>query len=178
MENNKNSKLSILFVCTDDECISKALKLLKQEYNLDDITICKSKEEAYTLYLQSNFDIVLTNFLMSDEDGKKMVKKIREINEDQIFILISKFNKKKDLIKAIKLRIRYYIQYPIKKKELKEVFDSCIKRVSNRYEIKYVNSILQHYKLAVDNSTILSKADKKEELLMQMKSFAESQNTT
>jgi PAS domain S-box-containing protein len=161
MKNNKNIKLSILFVCNDDDCISQSLKFLKQEYDMDDIVICKSKEEAYTLYLQGNFDIVLTNFLLSDEDGKKMVKKIRKINEDQIFILISKFNKKKDLIKAIKLRIRYYIQYPIKKKELKEVFDSCIKRLSHRYEIKYVNSILQHYKLAVDNSTILSKADRK-----------------
>ncbi len=173
MRNNLNNKLSILFVCNDDTCITSILKLLKEEYKLDNIIVSKSKKEAYNIYKQSNFDIVLTNFLMSDDDGTKMVKKMRKINEDQIFVLVSKLDRKKDLVKAIKLRIRYYIQYPINKKEFKEIFDSCIKRISNKFEIKFVNSILQHYKIAVDNSTILSKADKKGRITYANKQFCQ-----
>lgn len=95
MKNNLNNKLSILFVCNDDTCITSISKLLKEQYQLDNIIVSKSKKEAYKLYKKSHFDIVLTNFLMSDDDGPKMVEKMRKINEDQIFVLVSKLDKKR-----------------------------------------------------------------------------------
>ncbi|RXK01286.1 hypothetical protein CRU98_02235 [Arcobacter sp. CECT 8986] len=158
---NKKNNLSILFVCDDKKTIDKIIKILNNKYNISNIIVTDSTSEALKLYKKMDFNIVITNFSMSNKEELKLIEKIRKIDIEQIFILISKFEKKKDLVKAIKLRIRYFIWFPVRKKEIIEVLDSCIKRISNKYEIKYVNSILEHYKLAVDNSTILSKADKK-----------------
>ncbi|AXX92878.1 hypothetical protein CPU12_03880 [Malaciobacter molluscorum LMG 25693] len=161
MHYKNNNNLSILFVCDDKKSIDKVIEILKKRYNISNIIITDCTKKAFKLYKKMDFNIVITNFSMVNKDELKLIKKIREIDFEQIFVLISKFKRKKDLVNAIKLRIRYFIWYPVQRKEIIEVFDSCIKRISNKYEIQYVNSILEHYKLAVDNSTILSKADKK-----------------
>ncbi|RXJ87298.1 HD domain-containing phosphohydrolase, partial [Arcobacter sp. CECT 8985] len=122
--------------------------------------IANSNKKALKLYKKIKFNIVLISSFSSSSNFFKIVKNIRKIDKQQIFMLFCDLKNKKDLIKAIKLRIRYFIWLPLKKEEILKTFDSCLQRIENKNEIKYVNSILEQYKLAVDNSTILSKTNK------------------
>lgn len=87
-------------------------------------------EEAYSIYLDEDIDVIITDIEMPILNGIELVKKIRAHNKEiPVFVLTSKSDLK-FLLEAIPLKLEEYILKPLD-------FDKLIKAV-NIYKKKYI----------------------------------------
>jgi len=154
------SNIKILYV-EDDKSIIEFVKIIFKKNKVFNVTYALNGEEGLELYMNNQFDLVITDMHMPILDGFGLIKNIRKINSKQIFMMITAAEDKADLIQAIQLRINYFIEKPIKPKKFKETLFECLEFIQQKQALKLSNTLLSQYKEAIDTSTILSKADLK-----------------
>ncbi|MGB5866670.1 MAG: response regulator, partial [Arcobacteraceae bacterium] len=154
------NKIKILYA-EDDKSIVEFIKILLKKYDFLETEFVSNGLEALTLYEKNKFDLVITDMIMPKLDGFELIKHIRTIDSEQIVMMITGLDNKEDLIKAIDLRVHYFIEKPIKPKRFKIIFEECIEQINNKHEAELSNLLLNQYKKAIDSSTILSKTDLK-----------------
>ena len=143
----------------DDKSIVAFMKVLFKKYDYLEIVFVSNGLEALSLYEKDKFDLVITDMIMPQLDGFELIKNIRTIDAEQIVMMITGLDNKEDLIKAIDLRVHYFIEKPINPKKFKNIFEECIDQINEKKEAKLANILLNQYKHAIDASTILSKTD-------------------
>ena len=67
--------------------------------------------------------------------------------------------------------MNFFVEKPIKLKKFSSVLQDAIRLVRQRDELKLSNALLSQYKQAIDESTILSKADTKGKITYVNKAF-------
>ena len=154
------NKLRILYAEDDITTIS-FVQVLFKKYDFIEVVFVKNGIEALSLYEKNKFDIVITDILMPSMDGFELIKSIQRIDSDQIFMLITGLEDREDLIRAIELKVHYFVAKPIDTKRFHKVFKDCLRTVNRKREAILSNMLLSQYKHAIDASTILSKTDKK-----------------
>jgi DNA-binding NtrC family response regulator len=88
-----------ILIVDDDRLFRKSvLKVLTDEGY--EITEAKSGKEGLNLINNNTFDIILSDYRMSDIDGIQMVNMIKEFNHSVIAILITAFDDSEILKKA------------------------------------------------------------------------------
>ena len=152
--------ISILYV-EDDKAIIEFIKIIFKKNNITNVKFAYNGEEGLSYYEEGSFDLVITDMHMPIMDGFTLIESIKKINPKQIFMMITGTEDKDDLIRAIQLRINYFIEKPIKPKKFKSVLIECFDFINQKKELKLSNTLLSQYKEAIDASTILSKSDKK-----------------
>ena len=155
-----NETIKILYA-EDDKSVIEFVKVLFKKNNIEDITYALNGKEALELYKKDKFDLVMTDMVMPIMDGFELIHKIKKIDKKQIFMMVSGLDNKEDLIKAIELRINFFIEKPIKPKKFKQLLQEAIELVNQKKEFSLSNTVLKQYKYAIDESTVLSKADPK-----------------
>ena len=151
-------KIKILYV-DDDRSIIEFIKIIFKKNNIINVTYAKDGEEGLSLYEKHQYDLVITDMHMPVMDGFELIKNIRKINPKQIFTMVTATDNKDDLVKAIQLRINYFIEKPIVPKEFMSVLLESFDLIKEKKELILSNILLKQYKHAIDKSTILSKAD-------------------
>jgi len=154
MEHN----VKILYV-EDQRSVQLFVNIIFEENNLKNVRYASNGKEALQLYNQDSFDIVITDMIMPEMDGFELIKEIRQINPDQIIIMVTGLEQKEDFIRAIELKVNYFIAKPIVAKKFISTLNDSIDLFNQREAFKLSNSLLEQYKLAIDGSTILSKTD-------------------
>ena len=110
--------INILYV-EDDRFIIEFVKLILKKVNNVNVVYASNGEEGVELYKNNQFDLVITDMHMPIMDGFGLIESIRELNPKQIFMMITATENKDDLIRAIQLRINYFIEKPINPKKSK-----------------------------------------------------------
>ncbi|MDC0933878.1 PAS domain S-box protein, partial [Arcobacteraceae bacterium] len=151
--------IKILYV-EDDKSIIEFIKIIFKKLNILNVTYALNGEEGLTAYQKEQYDLVITDMHMPIMDGFGLIENIREVNPKQVFMMITGTESKEDLIKAIQLRVNYFIDKPIHPKKFREILFECIEFLNQKKELLLSNTLLSQYKEAIDESTILSKADK------------------
>ncbi|EDZ63196.1 diguanylate cyclase/phosphodiesterase (GGDEF & EAL domains) with PAS/PAC sensor [Sulfurimonas gotlandica GD1] len=111
----KNIKL--LYVEDNDDVRESTLEIL--EYYFKDITIARDGEEGFELYeksyqaTNSYFHIVVSDIEMPKMNGVDMCKKIKEINTDQLLVLLTAHDSQEYLMEAINTGIDRFITKPV-----------------------------------------------------------------
>ncbi len=155
---NKNN-LKILYV-DDSNFILSYVKILFGEYGFSNVTYANDGYEAFKLYKESSgFDIVFTDVFMPVMDGFELIENIKSINDQQLVVMVTAMEKKQDLIRAIELEVKYFIEKPINPKKFFKTLDSAIKLANLKNEYELSNKLLNQYKQAIDKTTILTKTD-------------------
>jgi len=113
---NLTKDIKLLYVEDEDELREETLEIL--EYYFQDIVVAKDGEEGLELYKREFeskgcFDIVISDIEMPKMDGILMCKKIKEINKDQIVVLLSAYDTKEHLKGAINLGVDKFIVKPV-----------------------------------------------------------------
>ena len=72
----------------DDEGIRDALTQFLHTLDLEVVT-AEDGEDALNKYQKGNFEIILADLMMPNLDGMGLLKRIREVDEDVIFIMIT-----------------------------------------------------------------------------------------
>jgi len=154
------NNIKILYA-EDDIAIVQFVKILFKKNNITKVTYAKNGKEALDLYKENSFDLVITDMIMPVMNGFELIEEIKKINNKQIFMMVTGLDNKEDLIKAIELRVNFFIEKPINPKKFTQILNESISVINQRKELELSNLLLKQYKDAIDSSTILSKSDTK-----------------
>ena len=143
----------------DDKSVVEFVKILFKKNNIEDVVYVKNGLEALSLYEKGKFDLIITDMIMPIMDGFELIENIKKLDSSQIFMMVTGLDNREDLIKAIELRVHYFIEKPIKPARFKNILAECVNHIAKRKESELSNLLLTQYKHAIDSSTILSKAD-------------------
>jgi len=152
------TNINILYV-EDEQTIIELMKLIFKKHFNGNVVYAINGQEALDLYKSNNFDLVITDMMMPIMDGFRLVEKIREIDSEQLITMITGLDNKEDLVRAIELRVNYFIEKPLKLQKFLEMLEQSVKTIQKKKELLLKNLVLTQYKEAIDLSTILSKSD-------------------
>ena len=150
--------ITILYV-EDEASVIQFVKILFKKNNVGNVTYASNGQEALELYKKKKFDLVITDMMMPLMDGFELIEKIKEITPKQIFMMVTGLDNKEDLIRAIELRVNFFVEKPIKPKKFSDILRDSLSLVYQKKQLMLSNSLLNQYKHAIDKSTILSKTD-------------------
>ena len=143
--------LSVLFAEDHDDLRINTADVLKNFFK--EVHSAVDGEEALTMYSDYHdknnkfYDIVISDIQMPKLDGVELTKKIYEINNSQIIIVLSAFDDSCYLLPLINLGIEQFIKKPIDYQELLKVLLNSSKKMEH-IDIRKVDDPLIKIKLS------------------------------
>ena len=134
-------------------------------YYVKEVYEAKDGEEAYSIYLEKNPDIILSDIHMPNVNGLDFIKKVREVNRTIPVVMITAYTDKEYLLEAVELHMEKYIVKPIDLDELFEVLNKCIdildsnKKISLKVDENYTYDYDLKELRYKDESIILNKKE-------------------
>lgn len=160
--------LKVLLV--DDEIIT--IRMLQnlinwKKLNLELVGYAEDGLKAVEMYLKYEPDIVISDIRMPNMTGIELVNKIKVINKDTAFILVTAFSDFAYISEAMKIGCSDYILKPIDEQELDESLKKVVEKIVGQNEQKEMikksrgqsrNYILQNFmKTGSDINTLINK---------------------
>lgn len=93
----------------DDPLVLKSLQMILQVEGIGEVDVAKNGENALEKFKNYNFDLVLLDIRMKDENGIDIAKDILNLDKDAKIILLTTFKDEEYINKAIKAGVRGYI---------------------------------------------------------------------
>ena len=152
------SNIKILYV-EDDNSVIQFVKILFKKHAITDVMYAQNGKIALDLYKTEKFDVVITDMMMPVMDGFELIREIKNINPDQLLMMVTGLEDKQDFIRAIELRVNFFLEKPIKPKKFKQALDDINNLVKQKKDLELSNLLLNQYKQAIDSGAILSKTD-------------------
>jgi len=134
------AKHKILVV--DDELFVR--ELLEEYFSkLDfEVMVASSGPEALKLVAENRFRVALIDLKMSDMDGIEVLRKVRELDENLIVILMTGYPTVESSVEAMRTGAYDYVIKPFRLNELKDIISRAIKEHQVRCEISHIKSRL------------------------------------
>lgn len=82
------------------------------------VTAVASGEEAWSALIETEFDLVISDLVLEGMSGMELLKKIRHIDRDLPFIIITGAGTIESAVEAIKIGAFHYVTKPFKRQEL------------------------------------------------------------
>lgn len=139
-------KLKILFVTKKENMEKKELELL--ELFFGKVILSTNSEKAIEIFFTENPDVIITDIDIEKNNGIKLCKEIREINNKIPIIILSNLKNEEYLFSAIRLHVVDYILRPTQIKELIYALNHTAKQLVNHgnINIKISNGSNYDYK--------------------------------
>ncbi len=130
----QTKKLSAMIV--EDEKIANELLSSTFKNFFSDVKSFFNPKEALQAYSKSSPDIVFVDIIMAEMDGIELARKIREINPDQIIIIISASNDIEKISESIEVGVNSFIQKPIDTKKIIELLKNIVSIMNKKKKIE------------------------------------------
>lgn len=95
-----------------------------------------SAEEALQAYNKYQPDVVFVDIVMAGMDGIELSRKIRDINPNQIIIVISASNDIEKISQSIEVGVNSFIQKPIDTKKIIELLTNLVALITKKKKIE------------------------------------------
>jgi DNA-binding NtrC family response regulator len=118
-----------VLIVDDEELIRASLKSAAIEEGYD-VFLAENGREALRLLEESCPDLVLLDLKLPDINGIDVLKKIKQVNEDVLVIIITGYASVESAVKAIKLGAYDYIKKPFKADSIKLILKLAMDRLS------------------------------------------------
>ncbi len=102
-----------ILIAEDDELNRDNLAQLLRENGHEVNTVCDGREGIES-FLENKFDLVITDLRMPNVDGLEFLKYIKEINRDNIVIMITGYGTINSAVESMKIGAFDFITKPIK----------------------------------------------------------------
>jgi DNA-binding NtrC family response regulator len=134
------AKHKILVV--DDELFVR--ELLEEYFSkLDfEVLVAGSGPAALKLVAENRFKVALIDLKMSDMDGIEVLRRIRDLDENLIVILMTGYPTVESSVEAMRTGAYDYVIKPFRLNELKDIISRAIKEHQIRCEISRIKSRL------------------------------------
>ncbi len=123
---NRFQNHSVLVVDDDVESLECMYEYLDIEFSA--VYKATNAKEALNLAITKRPDIIFTDILMPGDDGFSLIEQINSIGLKIPIVVISAYDDKEKLFKAIKSDIVDYLIKPLTSEKLKETMRLCSKR--------------------------------------------------
>lgn len=127
------SDLRVLLV--DDEADSRELLKIILDNCEADVTTASSAAEAFELFQNSRFDIIISDIGMPDEDGFSLIRKIRKLSAERggkiPAIALTAYARAEDRQQALRAGFQMHVAKPVEPDELLTVVANLAGRFSN-----------------------------------------------
>jgi CheY-like chemotaxis protein len=130
----ETKKLSAMVV--EDEKVANELLSSTFKNFFSDVRSCFNGKEALEAYIKYAPDVVFVDIIMSEMDGIELSRKIREIDPNQIIIVISASNDIKKISESIEVGVNSFIQKPIDTKKIIELLTSVVAMVAKKKKVE------------------------------------------
>jgi len=128
------NSFTLLYV-EDDHDSQEQMKMLLEDI-VKEFYQAYDGEEGLKIFKEKQPDIILTDINMPLLDGLSMAAKIKDIDKDRPIMLMSAFDDKKHLLKAIEIKIDAFVTKPINIDILENNLRDIAKKLQSRYEIE------------------------------------------
>lgn len=160
--------LKVLYVEDEEQIRENTHLFLKTIFN--EVISVENGKVALDRYAHDSFDIVITDILMPELNGVGMIRKMKEMKSDQIFIVTSACEESSYLLELINLSVSQFLLKPIQTEQMIQVLYDVVKSLYNerkvaefteqlKHDLIHQTTLLEQYKEVVDLSTIVTKTD-------------------
>lgn len=161
----------------EDEEVARDILSFYLNNIFDEVVVAKDGLEGLQIYnsntqYSSAFDLVITDIMMPNLDGLKMLEKIHLANKDQKFIIVSAYKDEEKLLKSIELKVLGYFVKPLNVDNmmdmLKKAKEEVLKDKESKKSLQKINSLYSYdinKKILYEKTTIV-KLSKKESTLL------------
>lgn len=150
----QTKKLSAMVV--EDEKVANELLSSTFKNFFYDVKSCFNGEEALKAYEKFSPDIVFVDIIMEGMDGIELSRKIRQINPNQIIIVISASNDMEKISESIEVGVNSFIQKPIDTRKILELLSNVVSMVNKKKKIETktfsISLPLDLYEVVDDNA--------------------------
>ena len=123
---------TLLYV-EDDYNAQEQMKFILEE-ETKELYQAYDGEEGLEMYKKHSPDIVLTDINMPVMDGLMMTQKIKEIDKDQPIIILSAFDDRETLLRAIQVGIESFVPKPVDVELLLEKLEKAAQNLQNKLD--------------------------------------------
>jgi PAS domain S-box-containing protein len=151
--------MTVLYVEDEIDILESMVDIFSDMF--DNVISAKDGQEAFEVFKSTkNIDILITDINMPNMDGLELIQKVREINPKLPVIITSAYSDQKFFIKSIELKVDGYILKPIDVFQIIPLIQKIQENIKIRKEHIKNEKLLQEYKDAIDESSIVSKTNK------------------
>lgn len=123
-----------ILIVDDSATSRKILRHLLEEENHTIVGEAKNGEQAISLFLQLNPDIITMDINMPILDGISALKKIKELNKDVKVIMVTTVGQRSKMLEAVKYGANEFITKPFNPSDIKTIIHTLLtKSISNTY---------------------------------------------
>jgi len=165
-------KISILIV-DDEESVRDSL------YNwfIDDgyiVECAENAKKALSILQAKDFDIILADIKMPGMDGMEMHRRIKTLNKDPIFIIMTAFASVDTAVQALKEGAYDYVTKPFDPDDLSHL----IRNASNQIALRTENENLKNKITSLENvEDLIGESEALKEVLKEVGSVAQSNSS-
>ena len=151
-------------LCVEDDSFVRNIYKELFELMFKKVYFAEDGKEGLEIFKSNDVDIILTDEMMPKMNGLDMIEEIRKIDADIPVILVTAFDNKDILERAINLNVTSFVKKPIKKESLIDALKKAVKVVLTKKlvfkeledKIKYKN---YQEKLAYEKEREIIKVD-------------------
>ena len=150
----QTKKLTALIV--EDEKVTNELLSSTFKNFFAGVESCFDGDCALETYKEKKPDVVFVDIVMPGMDGLELARKIRDINKDQIIIVISASNDMQKISESIEVGVNSFIQKPIDTKKILELLSNVANMIAKKKKIETktfsISLPLDLYEVVNDNA--------------------------
>lgn len=162
-----------ILIVEDEETLRESIKRIfsKEGYIVDSVG---SAEKALELAEDNIYDIIITDIILPGMDGLEMLERVKEINPEQIFIVITAYASIDTAVKALRLGAYDYIMKPIIHEEIKQVVRNTMTEKALKTETRLLKKELSR---KYDFSRVIGESKQIRSVLEEIKKVADSKSS-
>ena len=112
------SAIARVLIVDDEEDIRKVLSAYLGKINYD-VDTAENGQDAINKFYKGRYDLILSDLTMPSMDGLELLNKVREYDQDILFLMITGNPSVETAVNAIRIGAYDYIEKPILFEELK-----------------------------------------------------------
>ena len=165
-------KIKILLAEDDDLNRTNLAEMLSEDGY--DVTTVSNGEEAMDVFPRDKYNLVITDLKMPHVDGLQLLSFIKDLDPDNIVIMITGYGTIESSVEAMKRGAFDYITKPLKK----DIVSLVVERALSHAKLKEENIVLRdHLKERYDFGTVVSYSDGMKKVIETVKKVASSDST-
>lgn len=130
----QTKKLTAMVV--EDEGVANELLSSTFKNFFSEVSSAFNGKEALEMYERLQPDIIFVDIVMPEMDGIELSRKLREMNPNQIIIVISASNDIQKISESIEIGVNSFIQKPIDTKKIIELLSNVTALISKKKKIE------------------------------------------
>jgi two-component system response regulator PilR (NtrC family) len=130
-------KLGRVLVVDDEENIREVLSNYLKNMNYDVVTAVDG-QDALNRYEKGEYDLIISDLLMPNVDGLELLKRVRNIDKETIFLMITGYPSIETAVEAIKKGAYDYITKPFHMEDVKIRIERAFEKKTLKERLKTV----------------------------------------